>query len=308
MSLPPYAHSPSSQRLLYTSPETRRLTLNTLSSQLGNPQAGDPQLSIDDNSRPRLWLVCALLLWDHEKRLTAKWHEELNAMLLFAGLFSAAVTAFVVAYYITLGTNNSLQILALMHISSQLSSFTINSGSNQTTYINSTQPMLLASLAAASVLDPSIPTDIYALWFLALVLSLAAAYQGYNRYGVEIIMGVVPILLQLALIIFLLGLVLLLQHVRTPVTATVSTVVGLLLLFSALISIWPVFDVHCPYKSPQALFIMNILTLIRESSRLIEWATLYFGKLAETMIEAVVTAPQWIIGLLRVMHRAATSS
>lgn len=331
MSLPPYAHSPSSQRLLYTSPETRRLTLN----------AGDPQLSIDDNSRPRLWLVCALLLWDHEKRLTAKWHEELNAMLLFAGLFSAAVTAFVVAYYITLGTNNSLQILALMHISSQLSSFTINSGSNQTTYINSTQPMLLASLAAASVLDPSIPTDIYALWFLALVLSLAAAsiaiyakqwlnqhatpntitdiardsvviwycrYQGYNRYGVEIIMGVVPILLQLALIIFLLGLVLLLQHVRTPVTATVSTVVGLLLLFSALISIWPVFDVHCPYKSPQALFIMNILTLIRESSRLIEWATLYFGKLAETMIEAVVTAPQWIIGLLRVMHRAATSS
>ncbi|KZT06153.1 uncharacterized protein LAESUDRAFT_654312, partial [Laetiporus sulphureus 93-53] len=122
-----------------------------------------------DASTP--WARCADELWKHEKDVIQDMKEGIDTLLLFAGLFSAVVTAFNVEFYKSLQpqpTDSTAQIL--MHISAQLSSFAISSG-----HINSTLSGYPASYPEpVSRLDVATNT----LWFSALVISLAAASIG----------------------------------------------------------------------------------------------------------------------------------
>ncbi|KAH9888086.1 hypothetical protein C8Q73DRAFT_655916 [Cubamyces lactineus] len=72
-------------------------------------------------------------------------------------------------------------------------------------------------------------------------------------------MILVPVLLQLALFIFLIGLVILLWNLHPTVAAVCTAFTGLLILFFLVINALPIYRPDCCYRSPQALLIYSII-------------------------------------------------
>ncbi|KZT06148.1 uncharacterized protein LAESUDRAFT_701068 [Laetiporus sulphureus 93-53] len=233
------------------------------------------------------WARCAEELWKHEKDIIQDLKEGIDTLLLFAGLFSAVVTAFNVEFYKTLQpqpTDSTAQIL--MHISAQLSSFAVNSGS-----INSTVPGYPARyLESVSHLDIATNT----LWFSALVISLAAAsigitikqwlnnhvagvpsnprqsatawylrHTGFDQWHVEDIVNLMPILLQLSLMLFLVGLVLQFWKTSAVVAGMVLGQMVLLMAFAFGTAITPSLNPHSPYKSPMSRALYRLFRVWR---------------------------------------------
>ncbi|RDX43101.1 hypothetical protein OH76DRAFT_1297404, partial [Lentinus brumalis] len=105
-------------------------------------------------------------------QLVGRWKEEIDTLLVYAGLSSAVLTAFVVQSYQLLQPDpTDLTLAALNQISSQLNSFTVASS-----FINATeQATQRESLAAAPFHAPPYAVWLNLLWFSSLVFSLASA-------------------------------------------------------------------------------------------------------------------------------------
>ncbi len=169
---------------------------------------------------------------------------------------------------------------ALQQISTQLNSFSINPS-----FINSTQPARSSDqLPPLPFRAPASAVWINALWFASLVCSLASASialmvkqwlyeesQGLSgtsreiarrrqyrlnnliKWKVGAIVLVPSLLLQLALFLFLAGLLILLWTIHEAVAAVITTLVGALFFFVLIVTILPIFRLDCCYRSPQAL-------------------------------------------------------
>ena len=201
--------------------------------------------------------------------------------LLQAGLFSAVLTAFIVESYQLLQPSSTDATLAVLHqISHQVASFTINP-----TFVNSTYPSRLLDDVQSPFSAPASAIWINTLWFASLVCSLAAAsialivkqwlreammglwrtgtsretarlrqrrLNGLVKWRVGSIVATLPILLQLALILFLIGMVVMLWSLHSVVATVTSSLVGVLFAVFVLATIMPVLRWDCPYRSPQA--------------------------------------------------------
>ncbi|KIP04103.1 hypothetical protein PHLGIDRAFT_57632, partial [Phlebiopsis gigantea 11061_1 CR5-6] len=108
----------------------------------------------------------------HDQQRIENWKDELNNLLVFAGLFSAVLTAFVIESYQSLQPGSASTTDQLLYqISVHLSSFTITPG-----FVNATSPMPpTSSISPNFELDPT-DVKINLLWFLSLTLSLVAAF------------------------------------------------------------------------------------------------------------------------------------
>ncbi|KAH9925983.1 uncharacterized protein B0H18DRAFT_876753 [Fomitopsis serialis] len=227
---------------------------------------------LDPQKQEDAWPVLAKEVWSYEKERIERWRNEISTLLVFAGLFSAVLTAFVGAYYAILLPPPDFNTVILERISEQLG----NTSSNPDVAPASTFPSA-----------PPAPRWIATLWFASLVLSLGSASvalavnqwlnfhaeqsglrttqqkvrtwqlrrDALTRWGVEGIVSLLPCLLQVALILFLVGIVGYLW-VLGPDIAVLSTVlVGILLVFLVFTSVAPALVHYSPYKSPQAWWI-----------------------------------------------------
>ena len=189
------------------------------------------------------------------------------------------LTAFNVQSYQLLQPDPSEPMLAtLQQISVQLSSFTVNPS-----FINSTQPTRSPDqLQLPFRASPSV-VWINVLWFASLICSLASAsialivkqwlfeeskgLSGTSReaarlrqyrlnslieWNVGTMILVPSVLLQIALFLFLSGLLVLLWTIHETVAAVMTTLVGALFVFVYVITVLPVFASDCCYRSPQA--------------------------------------------------------
>ena len=193
-----------------------------------------------------------------------------------AGLFSAVLTAFVIETYGLLQPDNLVitnQLLAY-GLQSQLQ----NAPSTLNAYFN--------ALASTQPFSP--PTSarwINGLFFVSLVLSLAAAFFGiiakqwlreylqwnsplssprenvlvrqirfeaFNTWNVASTISTIPALLELAVILFLAGIVVLLWTLDSIVAIVVTVGIVLFLCVASAFTILPVLFRRCPYKSPTA--------------------------------------------------------
>ncbi|KAI0363350.1 hypothetical protein BV20DRAFT_958459 [Pilatotrama ljubarskyi] len=107
-----------------------------------------------------------------------RWNSEIDTYLVYAGLFSAIVTAFNVQSYLPLQQQPDLTLAAVMQISLQLNSLSINPP-----FVNSTHPAFGSSDAAHAGPAPGPAAGIAivalnTLWFSSLVLSLSSASIG----------------------------------------------------------------------------------------------------------------------------------
>lgn len=196
-----------------------------------------------------------------------------------AGLFSAILTAFVVQSYPMLQENTGQTTNQLLStISSQMGS----AASGQSTAAT-------GAAGSSPANPPFIPSTsarwINSLFFLALVFSLSAAlfgilakqwlreymhwnstlgaarenvlirqlrYEALGDWHVAATISSIPALLEVAMIMFFIGIVILLWTIDTVVAIVVTTSVAAFLGLVAAFTVLPVIFRRCPYKSPTA--------------------------------------------------------
>ncbi|TDL27690.1 hypothetical protein BD410DRAFT_680370, partial [Rickenella mellea] len=101
-----------------------------------------------------------------DKGLVESWKGAMDGMLIFAGLFSASVTAFIIESYKKLLPDSGDTTVALLaQISSQLAAISNGTNVNASYLSQSTRPFKAA---------PSVVT-VNLLWFLTLALALVCA-------------------------------------------------------------------------------------------------------------------------------------
>ncbi|PIL33891.1 hypothetical protein GSI_03597 [Ganoderma sinense ZZ0214-1] len=225
------------------------------------------------------WKFCASAIERHFEEQLKRWNAELDMLLVFAGLFSTALTAFLVQSYPLLQPDNTdTMVLALARISNQLHGFSVSSG-----FVNSTERAVF-SPDLASFTAPGYAVWVNGLWFSSLVCTLSASsiavmvkqwlhqysqslsgtspdvaslrqyrYDSLRKWRVPEIIAALPILLQVALALFLAGLVVLLWQLHPSIAITATILSGLLIAFVLATTLLPILYADCCYQSPQAL-------------------------------------------------------
>ncbi|KAJ3485504.1 hypothetical protein NLI96_g4909 [Meripilus lineatus] len=221
------------------------------------------------------WSALHEMLKIRDEKDIKKHFENIDTLLVFAGLYSAILTAFLVEAYKLLqpdSSDDSKQIL--LEISRQLASFTITSGLVNATYVPSSLPTGSFTPTRSSVW-------LNGLWFVALILSLTTAslgllvkqwlrecddnpaitpeehrrirlfrVRGLRKYKVHEMATFLPLLLQISLILFFSGLVLFTQTVHATIGWVIMGLVVIWGTFLVITTILPWFSASCPYKTP----------------------------------------------------------
>ncbi|TFK93352.1 hypothetical protein K466DRAFT_451478, partial [Polyporus arcularius HHB13444] len=221
------------------------------------------------------WAEAAEAVKTYHDGLVARWKEEMDTLLVYAGLFSAVLTAFNVQSYQLLQPDPMDPTLAVLReISAQLSSFTV-----APPFVNATRSFDSLNVSQPSFHAPGSAVWLNTLWFASLVCSLSSAsialfvkqwlheatVQGTSRksgrlrqyrlhgllkWQVGAIVVALPILLQIAAVLFLVGLLVLLWTLHNTVAAITSALVAMLFAFFLIVTILPVWKADCPYRSP----------------------------------------------------------
>ncbi|EMD35283.1 hypothetical protein CERSUDRAFT_116084 [Gelatoporia subvermispora B] len=258
----PAADSPSS----HTVPES------------GGDQTATPHVQEHSNAG-MTWQEFAAKLRKQDQETAKTWKEEIDTLMNFAGLYSVILAAFNIELYKRLVPTESTSdpnTPALIYLISALN--------------NVSMPSNLIS-PAPSVRPPTTAIWINALMFSSLVLGLSSAFvgliirewlnfflsphsgegerstyihclrwdRGVMKWRVPGILSALSIILQLALALFLSGLLLFLWTVERRVAIVTTSIVCALGAFWLFTTVAPAFSNWCPYKSPQALAFMWFL-------------------------------------------------
>ncbi|KAJ7080256.1 hypothetical protein C8R44DRAFT_824418 [Mycena epipterygia] len=116
----------------------------------------------DEAAAAKIWAVYIDEAEKYDKALVESWKSDMEGLLIFAALFSAIVTAFIIESYKTLNRDSGdLTVQLLSQISQQLAAVT-----NGSTF-NVPQTLPFSPPATSVVCN--------AFWFISLGLSLACA-------------------------------------------------------------------------------------------------------------------------------------
>ncbi|KAI3610161.1 hypothetical protein WG66_007298 [Moniliophthora roreri] len=281
----------------------------------------------------------------YDEGMVKNWKEDIDTLLVFAGLFSAVVTAFLIEAYQWLSEDPADTTVALLtHISIQL---------------NAPQTMPLER----SKFEPDASSiRINCWWFLSLVFSLTSALFGllckqwlreqqrdpptatpaealalrqmrrdsFEKWGVSPFLSVLPILLEVALLFFFVGILDLLwaRHsipftfclVSVALSAGlyfVTTFLPVLALFLRLRrstvsddlgfrKFTPSYHFICPYKSPQAWAVYQLLFKALHALNKIPSIESYIYRLPATLRTHIWDpASDWSSFDLRVIRRSS---
>ncbi|KAK7689227.1 hypothetical protein QCA50_007918 [Cerrena zonata] len=232
------------------------------------------------------WGKISDLLRQYDRARVEDVKEDIDTLLVFAGLFSAVITAFIIESYKTLqqqpeDTTNQI----LLQLSAQIASLTVSGN-----LVNSTIP----PFTTPSFVPMRFSVLINTLWLLSLVFALITASLGIlvkqwihelmardtqdprqqvklrffreigvQRWQVFEIAAALPLLLQLALLLFFVGLSAFFHDLNQVVTWVVTGFMILWLSFYLFMTLAPAFSSQCPYKTPM---LKGILQRIRIGS------------------------------------------
>jgi hypothetical protein len=196
-----------------------------------------------------------------------------------AGLFSAVLTAFSLETYKLLKEDSQDRTADLLQaVAWQLGNFSADTS----TFPRTTEP------SQFNISSSSLRVNTY--WLISLVLSLSSAllgilakqwlreylnwgltsprdsvrmrqfrYEGLVSWRVSDIVATLPLLLQMSLVLFLVGLIDLLWSINVVIASCITVIVSLTLLVAFISVILPFFSASCPYKSPLALHVYRLL-------------------------------------------------
>ncbi|KAJ7271134.1 hypothetical protein C8J57DRAFT_1130186, partial [Mycena rebaudengoi] len=227
----------------------------------------------------------------------------MNGMLIFAGLFSASLTAFLIESYKTLSPDSGdATVQLLTQISLQLGAST--NGST----LSAAPPPQFTTPPAALVCN--------ALWFISLGLSLSSAlvatlldqwardflhrsemrsapvirarvfsflYYGLKRFNMHAVVEAIPLLLHASLLLFLAGLVAFLLPINRIIMGVAAGLLTLLVIIYCGLTILPILYLDCPYRTPVSGALWRLLSVLRPTLRPVA-----ANDHAPTVVEAVV--------------------
>ncbi len=209
-------------------------------------------------------------------------------MIIQAGLSSAVLTAFnVESYHLLQPDPSDPTVAVLKQISAQLNGYTWTPP-----FLNATHTTGPGLLTSTPYQAPVSAVWLNSLWFSSLVFSFAAAllalfvkqwiyeamvggtsresarlrqyrFNGLLKWRVGTVVVVLPILLQLASVLFLAGLLVLAWTLHNTVAAITSFLVALVFTFMLGFTLLPVFKSDCSYRSPASFAIYAVLRYTR---------------------------------------------
>ncbi|PBK93096.1 hypothetical protein ARMGADRAFT_1080268 [Armillaria gallica] len=224
----------------------------------------------------RVWRTLQEVSVIHDVKRVEESRDNIDVLLVFAGLFSAVVTTFVIQTSQSLQADYA-QVSASLLFELVLVQRAIANGSPVDTIpVSSLNPQTVFVSSA---------TDVWVngLWFASLFLSLTTAlvavllkqwlhhcvalpfgtatpreqclarqyrYLGLQKWRVEAIAGLLPVLMHLALALFFIGLSLFLHPLQAALSWVVWTGTVLLIVAYAIVTILPMFFPQCPYRTP----------------------------------------------------------
>ncbi|KAI0707961.1 hypothetical protein C8Q76DRAFT_599322, partial [Earliella scabrosa] len=223
------------------------------------------------------WSDCARMMMEYDEAKVRRWKEEIDTLLVFAGLFSAVVTAFLVESCKALHPEPAERIVAVL----ELIAAELRNTSHEESPIGPEVETRFVPTHLAPLIN--------ALWFTSLTFSLGVAFVGLlikqwlgeytvglmnvsrsrvsrkhaharqhrhdalHKWRVQTIMSALPVMLQIALIFFLIGLAELFMGFDRKVGIVALSFLIALVAFSLATSVLPAFIEDCSYRSPQAL-------------------------------------------------------
>ncbi|KAL1943677.1 hypothetical protein VTO73DRAFT_4122 [Trametes versicolor] len=242
-----------------------------------------------EEEKEKAWTDAADMVKTYSDEMVERWNRVIDTYLVFAGLFSAILTAFNVQSYPLLQPGTPDPVAILQQISLQLHSFTVNPP-----FVNSTTPPAVGSSppSAASGVNavPRSAIWLNILWFSGLILSLTSALMGIlvkqwlNEYvslgvsgnsreaarlrqyrlnnlvkwRVEDIVILIPVLLLISLGLFLAGLLILLWTLHQTVAIVATVLVGVVGVFTIGVTFLPLFNNGCAYLTPQSFAFYSV--------------------------------------------------
>lgn len=233
-----------------------------------------------DERAAAFWAVYVKEARGYDEASIGTWKDDMEGIIIFAGLYSAVLTAFITESQKSLKLDPSDEIayyaqqavVLLAQISAQLAA----SGSP----VPSTVP-LLPAFPDFHAAKSDVRVNIY--WFMSLVFSLSAAlgatlvqqwareyvqffqrynhplkrarirqflHEGAHRWHMDLVVHLVPALIHISLFLFFIGLAdsLFKINVATATTTTILIVICALCYSFSIIA--PIWDAQSPFQSP----------------------------------------------------------
>ncbi|SJL18878.1 uncharacterized protein ARMOST_22480 [Armillaria ostoyae] len=247
-----------------------RLRECQLVSTLGDSRANAPSPPFEEaGSASGVWAAYLNESGNYNTDMVAEQRGEVNILLVFAGLFSAVVTAFIVLSSPNLEPNYQQMSALLLFDQINIQRGLANGTSIDDITTSGTDP------SAPFTLDP-IDWFVNVLWFMSLTLSLVAAfftmlvdawychYLGLIIWGIRFSIIILQFLLHTSLVTFLYGLVLYTGEnlgVLFSCFMEVSTI--LTVLFYSISSLIPLVKPECLWTTPLTYIFCAIVRLLR---------------------------------------------
>ncbi|KAH9074298.1 hypothetical protein EDB83DRAFT_1953023 [Lactarius deliciosus] len=225
------------------------------------PPSGDPS--------DKTWLMYLSESEKYDKAISDGWKDDANGVLVFTGLFSATVAAFIIESYKKLSPDSGDQTAFLLQqISQQLS------GLSNGTYVGPQDyPTFSPSTSIVCV---------NAMWILSLIVSITCAllatlmqqwarqyvqlpqlrttprerahvrsflFFGLKQFRMSYAVELIPALLHLAVFLFFVGLVIFFFTIFTTVAIIISVSVGIFSIAYIALTILPCVYLNCPYRT-----------------------------------------------------------
>ncbi|KAH9956925.1 hypothetical protein BC827DRAFT_1086355, partial [Russula dissimulans] len=209
----------------------------------------------------------------YDRTLVESWKGDMDGILIFTGLFSATVAAFIIDGYKYLSRNPSDTTNQLLtQLSMQLSALAAGSESPP-----------LFSLPPFAV--PAAMLHVNILWFLSLCLSVTCAlsatlvqqwarkyllttqlpsspqrrarvrtylFQGVLRFRLDTVANTVPLLLHASVFLFFTGLVEFLFQVNNALAYPLLACIVVCVIAYVALTLLPLFYRDCPYLTPMS--------------------------------------------------------
>ncbi|KAJ3528798.1 hypothetical protein NM688_g7945 [Phlebia brevispora] len=238
---------------------------------------------------PSGWAGIAKTMRDVDEDKIKDYKEDIDTLLVFTGLFSAVLTAFVIESYQSLSPDPMAPVVTLLgRIANQTQSYTITSNNVTSTFSPATTLEVIFEPPISAV-------RINQLWFASLTITLITAsfamlvkqwlreylsmeytspherlrarqfrHPGLATWKVFEIAGLLPLFLQLALGLFFLGMCFFTWSANTGVgTSSIVLVTGWVFLFISA-TLAPIVSPRCPYKTA---LLKEIMVKIRRGIR-----------------------------------------
>ncbi|KAJ7657716.1 hypothetical protein DFH06DRAFT_453379 [Mycena polygramma] len=224
----------------------------------------------EDGAAAKLWAVYAAEAEKYDGSLVETWKSDMEGLLIFAALFSAILTAFIIESYKSLTPDaGDLAVHLLGQISQQLAA-SANASSFHATPPSPFKPAVTSLICNA-------------LWFMSLGFSLACAltatliqqwtrdflhkadmrsaptirarifsflYYGLKRFQMHTVVEVIPLLLHASLLLFFCGLVAFLIPVNAIMTVIAAALLVIVAAAYLALTVLPLRYLDCPYQTP----------------------------------------------------------